>query len=141
MIAVSNVCWRSFGTRLPLAGLVAFSHLQFSQIRGRQPYSIVRKIPYLIRRTSLAQETVRILRLVEILGSIESDRLDQPGRGEVRSIEIGAANRDAGERRTAQGGAPQRSVGKIRILERCEFEVHARQIRIAEDCLLEVARL
>jgi hypothetical protein len=23
--------------RLPLAGLVAFSHLQFSQIRGRQP--------------------------------------------------------------------------------------------------------
>jgi hypothetical protein len=28
--------------------LVAFSHLQFSQIRGRQPYSIVRKIPYLI---------------------------------------------------------------------------------------------
>src|SRR5262249_20588230 len=49
MIAVSNVCWRSFGTRLPLAGLVAFSHLQFSQIRGRQPYSIVRKIPYLIK--------------------------------------------------------------------------------------------
>src|SRR5215471_885094 len=34
--------------RLPLAGLVAFSHLQFSQIRGRQPYSIVRNIPYLI---------------------------------------------------------------------------------------------
>jgi hypothetical protein len=34
--------------RLPLAGLVAFSHLQFSQIRGRQPYLIVRKIPYLI---------------------------------------------------------------------------------------------
>jgi hypothetical protein len=32
------------------AGLVAFSHLQFSQIRGRQPYSIVRKIPYLILR-------------------------------------------------------------------------------------------
>src|SRR5215471_9622213 len=36
--------------RLPLAGLVVFSHLQFSQIRGRQPYSIVRKIPYLINR-------------------------------------------------------------------------------------------
>jgi hypothetical protein len=35
--------------RLPLAGLVAFSHLQFSQIRARQPYSIVRNIPYLIR--------------------------------------------------------------------------------------------
>src|SRR5262249_46376128 len=34
--------------RLPLAGLVAFRHLQFSQIRGRQPYLIVRKIPYLI---------------------------------------------------------------------------------------------
>jgi hypothetical protein len=29
--------------RLPLAGLVAFSHLQFSQIRGRQPYLIVRR--------------------------------------------------------------------------------------------------
>ena len=28
--------------------LVAFSHLQFSQIRGRQPYSIVRNIPYVI---------------------------------------------------------------------------------------------
>jgi hypothetical protein len=25
-----------------------FSHLQFSQIRRRQPYLIVRKIPYLI---------------------------------------------------------------------------------------------
>src|SRR5215510_11398837 len=34
--------------RLPLAGLVAFSHLQFSQIRGRQPYLIVRKILYVI---------------------------------------------------------------------------------------------
>ena len=31
-----------------LAVLVAFSHLQFSQIRGRQPYSIVRNIPYVI---------------------------------------------------------------------------------------------
>src|SRR5262244_1594265 len=34
--------------RLPLAGLVAFSHLQFSQIRGRQPYLFVRKILYVI---------------------------------------------------------------------------------------------
>src|SRR4029453_3969078 len=34
--------------RLPLAGLVAFSHLQFSQIRGRQLYLIVRKILYVI---------------------------------------------------------------------------------------------
>jgi hypothetical protein len=31
-----------------LAGLVAFSHLQFSQIRGRQPYLIVRNILYVI---------------------------------------------------------------------------------------------
>src|SRR5262249_43286789 len=30
------------------AGLVAFSHLQFSQIRGRQPYLIVRNILYVI---------------------------------------------------------------------------------------------
>jgi integrase len=34
--------------RLPLAGLVAFNHLQFSQIRGRQPYLILRKILYVI---------------------------------------------------------------------------------------------
>jgi hypothetical protein len=34
--------------RLPLAGLVAFSHLQFSQIRGRQLYLIVRNILYVI---------------------------------------------------------------------------------------------
>jgi hypothetical protein len=33
------------------AVLVAFSHLQFSQIRGRQPYSNVRKIHYVIRPT------------------------------------------------------------------------------------------
>jgi hypothetical protein len=36
----------------PLAGLVAFSHLQFSQIRGRQPYLIVRNILYVIKGTS-----------------------------------------------------------------------------------------
>src|SRR5262245_20916870 len=30
----------------------AFSHLQFSQIRGRQPYSIVRKIHYVITSSS-----------------------------------------------------------------------------------------
>jgi len=39
--------------RLPLAGLVAFSHLQFSQIRGRQPYLIVRNILYVIQRFQL----------------------------------------------------------------------------------------
>src|SRR5262249_51013917 len=94
-----------------------------------------------VRRTSLAQKTVRILRLVEILGGIESDRLDQPRRGEVRSVEIGAANRDAGGRRAAQGGAPPRSLGEICILYRRAFEVHARQIRIAEDCPLEIAGL
>src|ERR1700722_17410381 len=32
------------------AVLVASSHPQFSQIRGRQPYSIVRNIPYFIIR-------------------------------------------------------------------------------------------
>jgi hypothetical protein len=32
-----------------LADLVAFSHLQFSQIRGHQPYLNVRKILYVIR--------------------------------------------------------------------------------------------
>jgi hypothetical protein len=39
--------------RLPLAGLVAFSHLQFSQIRGRQPYLIVRKILYVIELSKM----------------------------------------------------------------------------------------
>jgi hypothetical protein len=39
--------------RLPLAGLVAFSHLQSSQIRGRQPYLIVRKILYVIQRCTV----------------------------------------------------------------------------------------
>src|SRR5215831_1179693 len=34
--------------RLLLADLVAFSHLQVSQIRGRQPYLIVRNILYVI---------------------------------------------------------------------------------------------
>src|SRR5262245_11429194 len=37
--------------RLPLADLVAFSHLQFSQIRGRQPYLIVRRLLYVISAT------------------------------------------------------------------------------------------
>jgi hypothetical protein len=40
---------RSAPRRLPLAGLVAFSHLQFSQIRGRQPYSIVRPVSRRLR--------------------------------------------------------------------------------------------
>ena len=35
-----------------LAGLVAFSHLQVSQIRGRQPYLIVRNILYVIYYTN-----------------------------------------------------------------------------------------
>ena len=44
--------------RLPLAGLVAFSHLQFSQIRGRQPYLIVRKILYVIIAATLPLDSV-----------------------------------------------------------------------------------
>jgi Domain of unknown function (DUF6429) len=43
------LCSLSHGDSL-LAVLIAFSHLQFSQIRGRQPYSIVRNIPYVIRQ-------------------------------------------------------------------------------------------
>jgi hypothetical protein len=38
----------SLSWRLLLAVLVAFGNLQFSQIRGRQPYSIVRNILYVI---------------------------------------------------------------------------------------------
>jgi hypothetical protein len=41
---VNSLSWQ-----LLVVVLVAFSHLQFSQIRGRQPYSIVRKIHYVIR--------------------------------------------------------------------------------------------
>src|SRR5262245_15265770 len=74
-------------------------------------------------RISFAQQPLNILCLVEVLGGVESDRLNQPHRGEVCPIEIGAIKRDAGERRAAQGGAAQRGIGEIRILERCEFEV------------------
>src|SRR6516164_5136001 len=51
------------------------------------------------RNTSFAQQTLDILRLVEILGGVEADRRNQPRRGEVRPIEIGAIERDAGAHR------------------------------------------
>src|SRR5215472_9836470 len=86
-----------------------------------------------------AIEASNTLRIIEILGGVESDRLNQPRRGEVRPIEIGAIKRDAGERRATQGSAAQRGIGEIRILERCEFEVDARQIRVTQDCPLEIA--
>ena len=47
--ARAGITWCSWPSApAPLAGLVAFSHLQFSQIRGRQPYLNVRKILYVI---------------------------------------------------------------------------------------------
>src|SRR5215813_465642 len=39
------------------------------------------------RRTLLAQEPVEVLRLVEVLGGIEPNRIDQSRRSEVRAIE------------------------------------------------------
>jgi len=57
--------------RLPLAGLVAFSHLQFSQIRGRQPYSIVRKIPYLIEEEARPEGHASRGHLAERIGNVE----------------------------------------------------------------------
>jgi hypothetical protein len=39
---------RGLGVFSDCSVLVASSHLQFSQIRSRGPYSIVRKIPYVI---------------------------------------------------------------------------------------------
>jgi hypothetical protein len=42
--------------------LVAFSHLQFSQIRGRQPYSIVRKIHYVIDNGVASFDRIRYRR-------------------------------------------------------------------------------
>src|ERR671923_2616095 len=77
------------------------------------------------RKTLLAQEPVEVLRLVEVLGGIEPNRIDQSRRGEVRAIEIGAIDYDAGEDRAAQSRAPQRRIGEVRILERCEFKIHA----------------
>ena len=44
-----------------LAGLVAFSHLQVSQIRRRQPYLIVRNFLYVIRRRWSRAEKERIV--------------------------------------------------------------------------------
>src|SRR5690349_16789291 len=78
------------------------------------------------RNSLLAQEPIDVLGLVEVLGGIEPDRVDQSRRGEVCAIEIGAIDYDAGEDRPSQGGAPQRCIGEIRILKRCEFEVHTR---------------
>jgi hypothetical protein len=51
--------------RLPLAGLVAFSHLQFSQIRGRQPYLILRKILYVISGPTNSRDASAISRWKE----------------------------------------------------------------------------
>src|SRR5919204_334980 len=90
-------------------------------------------------KTLLAQEPVEVLRLVEVLGGIEPNRIDQSRRGEVGAIEIGTIDCDAGEDRAAQGSAPQRRIGEIRILKRCEFKIHARQIRLAQDRPLEIA--
>src|SRR5262249_57167926 len=68
--------------RLPLAGLVVFSHLQFSQIRGRQPYSIVRKILYVIPEIGGPQA---------LRGGVRSSPLDKrdatSGEGNVASRE------------------------------------------------------
>src|ERR1044072_2486253 len=91
------------------------------------------------RITLLAQEPVDVLRLVEILGGIEPDRVDQSRRGEVRAIEIGAIDYDTGEDRAARGSAPQRWIGESHVLEKCEFKIHARQIRLAQDGALEIA--
>jgi hypothetical protein len=46
--------------RLPSADLIAFSYLQFSQIRGRQPYLFVRKIPYVIQPATDQIDQARI---------------------------------------------------------------------------------
>jgi len=45
--------------RLPLADLVAFSRLQFSQIRSRQPYLNVRNTLYVIHTLSAAEAEAR----------------------------------------------------------------------------------
>ena len=65
--------------RLLLAGLVAFSHLQFSQIRGRQPYSIVRKIPYLIELPNDRPALIETDKMEAILTEIDADRADGGG--------------------------------------------------------------
>jgi hypothetical protein len=76
--------------RLPLAGLVAFSHLQFSQIRSRQPYSIVRQIPYLIFSSAMTCASVRISKLV-------NERVCPPcfelGAGDAEALFRGLAER------------------------------------------------
>src|SRR5258708_8437038 len=82
------------------------------------------------RKASLAQQTLDILRLVEILGGVESDRLNQPRRGEVRPIEIGAVKRDADERCAAQACAPHRPICDIPILYPSESDFDAPPIPI-----------
>jgi hypothetical protein len=57
-----------------LAGLVAFIHLQVSQIRGRQPYSIVRNILYVIRVTPKIKRELRRRSAVEpVIGHLKDD--------------------------------------------------------------------
>src|SRR5947199_9396002 len=91
------------------------------------------------KKTLLAQEPVEVSRLVEVLGGIEPNRIDQSRRGEVCAIEIGAIDYDAGEDRAAQGSPPQRRIGEIRIPERCQFTIQAGQIRLEQERSLEIA--
>src|SRR5258708_17458601 len=75
------------------------------------------------RKASFAQQTLDIPRLVKILGGVESDRLDQPRRGEVRPVGIRAIKPDAGERRAAQRRAPQPRIGASRIPQPSQLRV------------------
>jgi hypothetical protein len=80
--------------RLPLAGLVAFSHLQFSQIRGRQPYLIVRKILYVIHpngwvgapRRRVQPSRLRLDRDVTAMRVGHCPRVLQPGQFHVGRV-------------------------------------------------------
>src|SRR5580704_4484181 len=70
---------KSRSWRLPSADLVAFSHLQFSQIRGRQPYLFVRKIPYVIALIGvedlrLAMAGERVLKRLDAECRLHRDR-------------------------------------------------------------------
>jgi hypothetical protein len=72
LIRSSSIVMTSFigpdvvSSRLLLVGLVAFSHLQYSQIRGRRPYLInVRKTLYVIGTNRQPDAALRLIFKIE----------------------------------------------------------------------------
>jgi hypothetical protein len=75
----------SLSWRLLLAVLVAFGNLQFSQIRGRQPYSIVRNILYVIPLAARAQQPLPMIGILRI-NPREFEIFAEPFRRDMKEL-------------------------------------------------------